>query len=177
MPTTTFLVTGLDGRSYSSGSSRTATFTLSTGNKIPSDAVITSATMHFSDLGVYTKKAPSISFGIYGGTETLSVASQNGPQTVGYNFGESLRQMTSGSVSAIFSYSTSDSNLINVRDNCIITLYVDYTTEPEPEPEPEVKRTMMFYDGSRWQSCYVYYYNGSSWQLCDYYYYTGSKWT
>lgn len=51
-----------------------------------------------------------------------------------------------------------DSDRINVRDGCTLTLTIEYELDHKP---------VGYYDGSKWVECVIYYYDGSSWIECE----------
>ena len=60
-----------------------------------------------------------------------------------------------------------DSNRINIRTGCTLTLTIEYEYN---------HKTVRYYDGDAWTECVPHYYDGSVWKQCDPYYYNGTGW-
>lgn len=53
--------------------------------------------------------------------------------------------------------SGSTGNKVNYREQCTVTVEIDYEEEPD---------TVFYYDGTRWLPCDVNYYDGTRWLPC-----------
>ncbi len=67
---------------------------------------------------------------------------------------------TGGEITISIRSSSPTGSKLNFRQNCYVTLEVDYEEAEEP-------KRVFFYDGSRWLPCEVRYYDGSKWLPCE----------
>ena len=177
MPSRVITATVTSGSNADSKKGAYVTFgTINSDTGVVTNATPVSATLYLSNYKTYTSTCKlNVIYGDKNGAVVAITANalesnsnlHDGTHALAglspYLLTSALSQLTIG----VTSDSSTTVNHINIRDDCTLTLTIEYKKN---------HKTMMYHDGSKWVECIPHYYDGSKWVECEPYYHDGTAW-